>query len=129
MNGSIRPIPLALAGRTTARSAERAAALLPGVTMELIERYAEPVSDKEGNAYVVAVYGERSPHGHWHGWLSFMSVKDGEILVTDQETSQPHREALLFWSTGLHPTYLEGALARAIWHRHRVRQEEAHATQ
>jgi hypothetical protein len=34
-------------------------------------------------------------------------------LRTDRETSQPNREALEYWSTGLEPVYIEGAFQRA----------------
>jgi hypothetical protein len=34
-------------------------------------------------------------------------------LRTDRETSQPNRQALEYWSTGLEPVYIEGAFERA----------------
>jgi hypothetical protein len=34
-------------------------------------------------------------------------------LRTDQETTQSTREDVLYWATGLEPTYREGAFARA----------------
>lgn len=37
----------------------------------------------------------------------------GATLRTGRETTQPDREDLLCWATGLEPVYLEGALARA----------------
>jgi hypothetical protein len=30
------------------------------------------------------------------------------------ETTQPNREALTYWASGIEPVYLEGALERAI---------------
>jgi hypothetical protein len=30
------------------------------------------------------------------------------------ETTQPNREALAYWASGVEPVYLEGALGRAI---------------
>jgi hypothetical protein len=30
------------------------------------------------------------------------------------ETTQPNREALAYWASGIEPVYLEGALERAI---------------
>ena len=41
------------------------------------------------------------------------ALGDGEPLTTDQETSQPNREALAYWAAGLEPIYFEGAFARA----------------
>lgn len=33
---------------------------------------------------------------------------------TRRETTQPSRDALRYWATGLEPTYLQGALERAL---------------
>jgi hypothetical protein len=35
------------------------------------------------------------------------------ILSTSRETTQPNRQALIYWATGLEPVYLEGAFERA----------------
>ena len=49
----------------------------------------------------------------WIGWLEFASEIDGSILRTDEETSQPTRDDVAYWASGLEPVYLEGALRRA----------------
>ncbi len=67
-----------------------------------------------GTSYAVWICGEEDPDGTWKGWLEFHPVNAPEpILATDQETSQPNRDAIEYWANGLEPTYLEGALARA----------------
>ncbi len=67
---------------------------------------------RDGRSYRVAVAGSERSDGTWEGRLQF---SDGERQVTTgQETSQPNREALEYWATGLEEIYLEGALQRAI---------------
>ena len=52
-------------------------------------------------------------------WMSIprfrvaVSVDGLPRLRTGQETSQPNRDALAYWASGLEDVYLEGALARA----------------
>lgn len=61
--------------------------------------------------YRIAVEGHEREDGTWAGRLVF---RDGvDVRVTDQETSQPDRDALDYWATGLEPVYLEGAFERA----------------
>ena len=47
------------------------------------------------------------------GWCSSRSPR-GAALATDRETTQGKREHVLYWATGLGPTYLQGALERAL---------------
>jgi hypothetical protein len=61
--------------------------------------------------YRVNVEGQKRGDGTWAGRLVFVSA--GEARRTAQETSQPNREALEYWATGLEPVYLEGAFKRA----------------
>ena len=64
-----------------------------------------------GREWHVRIEGIERSDGTWAGRLVF---SDGtSIRVTDRETSQPNREALEYWSSGLEPVYLEGALGRA----------------
>jgi hypothetical protein len=63
--------------------------------------------------FSVAALGQERDDGSWIGWLEFRSL-DGAILTTDQETSQPNREAVAYWAAGLEPIYLEGAFERAV---------------
>ena len=45
--------------------------------------------------------------------LEFRPSGGGKSLKTGEETSQPSKEAVTYWATGLEPIYLEGALERA----------------
>jgi len=82
--------------------------------MELIHEYEARFRDGEGTLYLMRAYGQERPDGTWAGWLEFVpALGDGKPLTTGQETSQPNREALAYWASGLEPVYFEGAFARA----------------
>ena len=81
---------------------------------ELIQTYVETVRDPRGVEYVAHVYGETRDDGTWEGWLEFAPAGGGAALMrTGRETTQPDRDALAYWASGLEPVYLEGAFARA----------------
>jgi hypothetical protein len=81
---------------------------------ELIHQFADQVKGSDGVIYAVEVYGESRADGTWEGWLEFKPLTGmGPVLRTPRETSQPSREALAYWASGLEPVYLDGAFARA----------------
>lgn len=80
----------------------------------MIHRYTQPLADAEGRTFVVEAHGERGPNGLWEGWLEFVGVGRNIVLRTEIETRQPDRRALIYWASGLRPSYLEGALTRAM---------------
>ena len=81
---------------------------------ELIHEYETRILDSNGNAWVVRALGDPQSGGTWFGWLEFRSLATpARVLQTDRETTQPNRDALRYWATGLEPIYLEGAFARA----------------
>lgn len=61
--------------------------------------------------YRVTVEGLERPDGTWAGRILFHNGAD--VRRTGQETSQPNRDALAYWATGLEEVFLEGAFARA----------------
>lgn len=64
-----------------------------------------------GKNWNVIVEGLGRDDGTWAGRILF---DDGTASRrTGQETSQPNREALEYWASGLEQVYLEGAFARA----------------
>lgn len=68
----------------------------------------------DGQTYaLVRVHADPMPGDKWEGWIEFLT-ETGQRVVTDRETTQPSRDAVAYWATGLEPTYLEGALARAV---------------
>jgi hypothetical protein len=78
---------------------------------ERIQAFAERVVSSDGSTFLARVLAE--PRAHiWIGWLEFES-SDGRTIRTGEETSQPSREAVAYWASGLERVYLEGALGRA----------------
>jgi hypothetical protein len=79
---------------------------------EVVHAFADPVL-VDGMPYQAQVVGR--PDGHmWEGWIEFVAADGSDALRTPRETTQPDRNALAYWATGLSPTYLEGALHRAL---------------
>jgi hypothetical protein len=79
---------------------------------EMIQQYVEKIAAPGGAIFDVFAYGEMRPDGNWEGWIEFHSA-DGKVLRTARETTQPNRESLAYWASGLEPLYFEGAFARA----------------
>jgi len=81
---------------------------------ERIHTFKKSVTSKGGDRYTVHAEGELTQLGTWHGWLVFEpEAGDGTTLRTDRETTQPDRDDLEYWASGLEPVYLDGALTRA----------------
>lgn len=81
---------------------------------EQIHSFPTLVTDAWGVRYRVRVEGERNRLGTWDGWLVFEpEFGAGPTLRTGRETTQPDREDLVYWATGLEPVYFEGAIGRA----------------
>ena len=82
---------------------------------EVIQHYAAQVRDEEGTTYEVFACGAQTAAGNtWEGWLEFRPADASKpILRTGRETTQPDRQALAYWASGLEPLYFEGAFARA----------------
>lgn len=80
--------------------------------MEPIYQFAQPFHAADGASYEVQVRGEPDT-SVWYGWLDFVPLDGGLTLETDRETTQPSRDALAYWATGLEEIYLEGAFERA----------------
>jgi len=81
---------------------------------ECVLSYATRVTGPDRQPYAVAAWGEPQAEGTWTGWLEFRRQGPPEsVLRTRRETTQPNREALVYWAEGLEPIYLEGALSRA----------------
>jgi hypothetical protein len=81
---------------------------------ELIFEHSAQVEDADGEVYVPRTYGQARTDGTWVGWIEFHHLdSEGMVLHTGQETSQPNREALVYWASGLEPVYFDGAFTRA----------------
>jgi len=83
---------------------------------ELIHEFANEVADADGHVYTARAMGRRRKgRTVWESWLEFTPVGGrGMVRRSQIETTQPNREALAYWASGIEPVYLEGALERAI---------------
>ena len=79
---------------------------------EVIHAFRTPVI-AGGVTWQAEAWGAQRGDGLWEGWLLFASTGDGDVLLTSRETTQPNRNALVYWATGLEPVFLEGAFERA----------------
>jgi hypothetical protein len=79
---------------------------------EVVRVFEQPVTLR-GVLYTAQVCGRASRH-LWEGWIEFAAQDGSDIRRTSRETTQPDRDALVYWSEGLSGTYLEGALARTL---------------
>jgi hypothetical protein len=81
---------------------------------ELIQQYSNHLLSEDGSRYVVQSWGERRPDGVWEGWLEFRPSTDAlPHLRTGVETTQPKRDDLVYWASGLEPVYFQGAFDRS----------------
>jgi hypothetical protein len=81
--------------------------------MERIHACQTLVKTTDDMVYRAEIWGDQRQDGRWEGWLRFIPPDGRGILSTGRETTQPNRNALVYWATGLEPIYLEGAFERA----------------
>lgn len=83
---------------------------------EVLLEYRSLAFARDGQAYRVLACGAAARDGtnRWNGWIEFLPVAGGPPVRTARETTQPNRVCTVYWSTGLTPAYLEGALGRAL---------------
>lgn len=83
---------------------------------EVFFEYETPLFVANGWVYRARACGGTADDGtdRWHGWIEFLPIQDGLPVRTARETTQPNRTCTVYWSTGLTPVYLEGALERAL---------------
>lgn len=80
---------------------------------DLIHTFSEVVRDPEGRGYAAEVHAHERMDGIWETWLEFRGLGRDVILRTRRESEQPNRRAVLYWASGLQPSYFDGALLRA----------------
>lgn len=82
---------------------------------ETLVKFDEPISRSDGTPYIVQAMTRRRDDNLWEGWLVFTPAKDGgESVATGRETTQPNRDAVMYWAQGLSRVYLMGALERSL---------------
>jgi hypothetical protein len=93
-----------------AKSSQRSLA----VPSRLVQVYTTSVQSKDGRAWVAQAWTSKLPRGGWAGWFAFLPDDGGEPVWTDAETTQGRLVSIHYWASGIEPSYLEGALARAL---------------
>ena len=68
----------------------------------------------DGSKYAPRACARRTDDGLWEGWLEFSDLETGMVIRSGRETTQPSRDDVMYWATGLTRVYLEGALARTL---------------
>ena len=81
---------------------------------ELIRKYDTRLRGRDERRYAAQACGRVRDDGLWEGWLEFLPLEDGDPVVSHRETTQPNREDLVYWASGLTDPYLDGALLRAL---------------
>ena len=72
------------------------------------------VSETDGNRWNPRACGRRGDGHMWEGWIEFVPLDTASPSVRSRrESTQPSRDSLVYWATGLTPVYLKGALERA----------------
>jgi hypothetical protein len=83
---------------------------------EVLIEYDSVVTADDGTRWVAQACGRPGRGTIWEGWLEFVPLFDAELrpIRSRRETTQPNRDDLVYWATGLTPVYLKGALARTL---------------
>lgn len=82
--------------------------------LSLAHQFITGVGGTDGVVYRARVYGGVDDDGRYGGWIVFFPIGGGRVISTDRETTQSSMSDLTYWASGLTPTYLEGALERAL---------------
>jgi len=73
------------------------------------------IAGADGSRWAARACGRLGATNMWEGWIEFVPLDlDRKPIRSTRETTQPSREDLLYWATGLTPVYLSGALTRAL---------------
>ena len=82
---------------------------------EVLVKFDEPIPRSDGALYHAHAMTRRRDDGLWEGCLEFVPVKgDSEPIRSGRETTQPNRDAVMYWAQGLTRVYLMGALERSL---------------
>jgi hypothetical protein len=82
---------------------------------EILVKFDAPIPRADGTSYFVQAMTRRRDDNLWEGWLVFTPAKGGgEPVASGRETTQPNRDAMMYWAQGLSRVYLMGALERSL---------------
>ncbi len=83
---------------------------------EVLLQYDTVLTADDGGRWVTRACGRPGPGMRmWEGWIEFVPLDNGaQPTRSRRESTQPSRQSLVYWATGLTPVYLKGALDRAL---------------
>ena len=82
---------------------------------EVLVDYEQTIAGADGTRWAARACGRQGAGNLWEGWIEFVPLDlEQKPVRSRRETTQPSREDLLYWATGLTSVYLRGALTRAL---------------
>jgi hypothetical protein len=82
---------------------------------EVLVNFENTIAGEDGSSWAARACGRSGPGNMWEGWIEFVPLDlEQKPVRSRRETTQPSREDLLYWATGLTAVYLRGALTRAL---------------
>lgn len=81
---------------------------------EVLVEFDAAFPGSDGANYAPRACARVGDDGLCEGWIEFSDLDTGAVIRTPRETTQPTRDDVMYWATGLTRVYLEGALARAL---------------
>jgi hypothetical protein len=81
---------------------------------EVLIEFESEFKGPDGRLFHAHASGRPREDGLWEGWLEFVPFDGSEPVQTARETTQPNRDDIMYWATGLTTTYIDGALKRVL---------------
>ncbi len=81
---------------------------------EVLLEFESRVESPDGKMWKARARGRPLQANLWEGWIEFERTDGSASIRSPRETTQPNREHLVYWATGLEPLFLEGSLQRAL---------------
>ena len=82
---------------------------------EILVKFDKPIPRADGAQYYAQAMTRKRDDNLWEGWLLFSPATGaGSAVTSGRETTQPNRDAAMYWAQGLTRVYLMGALERAL---------------
>jgi hypothetical protein len=85
------------------------------IMAEVLVEYDTVIVAEDGSRWVAQACGRPGRGSIWEGWIEFVPLDpERHPERGPRESTQPNHDDLVYWATGLTPTYLKGALTRAL---------------
>lgn len=82
---------------------------------EVLIEYDTVLTADDSGRWAARACGRPGSGTIWEAWLEFIPLDAGaRPQRSRRESTQPSRESLIYWATGLTPVYLKGALERTL---------------